>query len=660
MSPRRLKRLSRPLSIAIQVAIVVVIAGAIGAVGFIEYSAQPNFCLNCHVMEPYYESWATSSHKDVKCIECHYAPGIKAEAMGKLQAANQVVKYVTGSYGLRPWAEIDDAACLRSGCHTERLLEGEVDYFGVRFDHAHHLGELRQGKQLRCTSCHSQIVQGSHIAVTPTACYLCHFKAAEIEEQPVVGCIGCHPSPPRTISEGGFVIDHPQYVEDLTNCTSCHAEVISGSGNADPSRCVSCHAEEERLAEFENTELLHRVHIAGRKIECTQCHTLISHRIAPFSTVSQELDCFTCHRGAHEAQKRLYAGIAGHAAEAQPSAMFEAQVACTGCHELMAEVPGHGDVQTAGEATCLSCHGVRYANILPNWQREIDRRQAEVERVVSDAEVTLNTAPVRARGRADSLLRMARENVDIVRIGRAAHNVGHADQLLRAAVGFVEEAVAVGNLSYRVPQLDLGPAMDENACMACHMGVERQAVPFRSTTFGHERHVLFAGMECSDCHTSLEEHGGTTLASEASCDACHHPAIGGGNCAACHQGAGGAPPETMSLSAGDFSHTYHVEEMGFECSDCHSSTRMSAVETSCESCHEEHHQPETQCISCHRDGAQENHEREDHTLCFDCHDEPADQIDRWTRQVCLACHSDMVDHNAPDECADCHQMPPMQ
>jgi len=39
---------------------------------------------------------------------------------------------------------------------------------------------------------------------------------------------------------------------------------------------------------------------------------------------------------------------------------------------------------------------------------------------------------------------------------------------------------------------------------------------------------------------------------------------------------------------------------------------------------------------------------------------PVDQIDRWTRQVCLACHSDMVDHNAPDECADCHQMPPMQ
>ena len=115
-------------------------------VGFIEYSAQPAFCTNCHNMEPYYESWAESSHNGVPCIRCHYAPGIKAEAMGKLQAANQVVKYVTGAYGTKPWAEIEDAACLRSGCHTERKLEGDVDFEGINFDHASHMGELRRGK----------------------------------------------------------------------------------------------------------------------------------------------------------------------------------------------------------------------------------------------------------------------------------------------------------------------------------------------------------------------------------------------------------------------------------------------------------------------------------------------------------------------------------
>src|SRR5512145_92717 len=93
--PRRMGRLTHPLRIAIQLGILAVIVLAVGSVGFIEYSAQPSFCDNCHIMEPYYQSWATSSHNDVACIECHYAPGVKAEAMGKLQAANQVVKYIT-------------------------------------------------------------------------------------------------------------------------------------------------------------------------------------------------------------------------------------------------------------------------------------------------------------------------------------------------------------------------------------------------------------------------------------------------------------------------------------------------------------------------------------------------------------------------------------
>ena len=155
-SAKESKRRAR-LRLVVQGFILLVLLGGIGTVGFIEYSAQPSFCTNCHNMQPYYDSWATSTHNDVPCIRCHYAPGIKAEAMGKVQAANQVVKYVTGRYGTRPWAEIEDAACLRSGCHSTRKLEGELTFLGVRFDHRQHLTDLRRGKRLRCTSCHSQI-----------------------------------------------------------------------------------------------------------------------------------------------------------------------------------------------------------------------------------------------------------------------------------------------------------------------------------------------------------------------------------------------------------------------------------------------------------------------------------------------------------------------
>src|SRR5512134_2086562 len=211
--PQPRRRLSRVLRILVPVTILGVILLAVSTVGFIEYSARPSFCDNCHIMQPYYDSWKTSSHNQVACIKCHYAPGIRAEAMGKLQAANQVVKYVTGAYGMKPWAEIEDAACLRSGCHSERKVEGLVDYAGVSFDHTEHLGELRRGKQLRCTSCHSQIVQGEHLAVTPVTCFLCHFKDRPAGD-PVAGCTGCHPSPPRVVSPAGYVVDHAQYVRD--------------------------------------------------------------------------------------------------------------------------------------------------------------------------------------------------------------------------------------------------------------------------------------------------------------------------------------------------------------------------------------------------------------------------------------------------------------
>ncbi len=91
------QRVSRPVKILIQVGVLFVILAAVGTVGFIEYSAQPSFCNNCHLMDPYYESWPGSSHNNVKWIECQYAQGIKAEARGKLQAANPGVKSFTGN-----------------------------------------------------------------------------------------------------------------------------------------------------------------------------------------------------------------------------------------------------------------------------------------------------------------------------------------------------------------------------------------------------------------------------------------------------------------------------------------------------------------------------------------------------------------------------------
>lgn len=649
---RGLRRFAIPLRVLVQLAVLAVIFVAVSGVAFIEYSAQPVFCTNCHIMRPYYESWATSSHNDVPCIKCHYAPGIKAEAMGKVQAANQVVKYITGTYGLKPWAEIEDAACLRSGCHETRKLEGVVAYNGVRFDHAHHLGELRRGKQLRCTSCHSQIVQGDHVTVTPSTCFLCHFKDQPAGE-PIAGCVGCHTSPPRLVTQAGVVVDHPQYVEDLVTCTSCHNDVVLGSGSVDDARCFGCHNEPERIAEFENTTLMHRVHIAERNVECAQCHVPIEHRVVSLAPTF-DLDCASCHQRVHEAQQRLYAGVGGHGTENMPSAMFLARVSCRGCHGLPSEIAGHEQVNVAGEASCMSCHGIRYANVLPSWQEAIEGKLASVEAVVNGARQRLGSAPLQTRVAADSLLQLAAENVELVRVGRGAHNIGFADQLLRAALELVEEAVSTGSLAYTVPDVDLGPRVGENVCLQCHLGIERRAVPFESREFEHERHVVVGGLECTICHTSLDDHGRTTV-TISGCNECHHRQAEVMDCSRCHEG--GAPSGVLSLAAGNFPHQPH-RDAGLPCTQCHTPPAMSAAGLDCDTCHGLHHQPEATCLQCHRGGALDRHPGAVvHTNCTLCHGAKAEGIDRWTRQVCTACHADRTEHNAPADCVLCHQIP---
>jgi nitrate/TMAO reductase-like tetraheme cytochrome c subunit len=648
-----LRSLSRRAQITVQVGVGLVIVLLLGTVGFVEYSGQPSFCLNCHIMEPYYESWQTSSHNDVKCIECHYAPGIKAEAMGKFQAANQVVKYVTGSYGTKPWAEIEDAACLRSGCHSERKLEGVVAFQGIRFDHTQHLGELRRGKQLRCTSCHSQIVQGDHLAVTISTCNLCHFKDRPAD-QPIAGCTGCHRTLPRVESPAGFVVDHDQYVQDLTSCTGCHAEVTVGNGEAERDRCFTCHNRPERVAEFDDVTLVHQVHIAQHNVECQQCHTPIEHRLVALEATF-ELDCQGCHQRAHDEQRRMYAGIGGHGTEDMPSAMYQARVSCQGCHALPTEIRGHEEVQLAGEATCLSCHGIRYANILPAWQDGIRGRVTQVAGVVSAARRTLGSASVAGRAGADSLIRLAEENVEFVSRGKGAHNIAYADQLLVTAVDLVRDAVQLGRLPYRVPDVALGTSVGENVCLRCHLGQERRRVEFQGGPFDHAPHVL-GGMTCSNCHTSLDQHGGTTLTDRASCDGCHHRRVEPLVCGRCHEGPGGAPAAVRQTPIGQFSHTVH-REGGLPCAVCHTAPDMSPETSVCEGCHALHHQPEASCVACHAEGAMAIHPRVAHDGCEACHGERVAGITQWTRQVCTVCHVDRVEHNAPMDCVICHRIP---
>jgi hypothetical protein len=319
-------------------------------------------------------------------------------------------------------------------------------------------------------------------------------------------------------------------------------------------------------------------------------------------------------------------------------------------------VPGHAEVKRAGEATCLSCHGIRYVNILPSWQREIDRRRNEVESIVAAARQTLGGAPVRTRASADSLLRLAAENVSFIELGKGAHNVVYSDVLLRASLDLVREAVETAGLPYSMPPVDLGPELGANICLQCHLGIEEKTARVDGRTFDHEPHVARAGLECTQCHTQLEEHGGTMVADAATCNACHHATAEPSTCANCHTGPAGAPAQPVATAIGDFPHSTH-REAGLNCSVCHNAPDMSAAGLDCQTCHLLHHQTKNNCLACHRGGVQQIHPPVAHSGCSLCHGDGAAFISEWTRQVCTACHADKVEHNQGVDCHLCHTMP---
>lgn len=403
---------------------------------FVKFSTSSYFCGTCHIMKPYYRAWKNSTHNFVPCVDCHYPPGFVEEFKGKIQASAQVFKYITRTYGTKPYAEIEDSSCLRKGCHSRRLLEGRVKLKkGVVFDHRPHLLMMRRGRKLRCTSCHSQIVVGSHIAVTESVCFICHFKPEENgSPSPIGRCDICHTPPEGEISLGPFTYKHEDFVERGVECTKCHFQIVQGKGEVPREMCLVCHGEEEKLKKYNDHPFIHDLHVTERKVECFQCHTEITHRVST-DVAPLKNDCFTCHFNMHEAQYKLYSGTGGFNVEEMPSIMYTVKVDCGGCHIAPSEKGTssllHGSTLKPAEAACLNCHGKEYEGVLAEWRETVEKELRSFESEFNMARRMIKTNEL--SGEDLKKWEGAIFNYNLVKIGKGVHNVEYATALLDKA-----------------------------------------------------------------------------------------------------------------------------------------------------------------------------------------------------------------------------------
>lgn len=453
----------------------------------IEVTSTSSFCNSCHIMEPYYTSWKSSTHKDVQCVECHIPPGTTSYIAAKLNGLGQVVDDVLHRTSNKPSASVSALSCLRSGCHsTETLVSKKLDTGVFKFDHSKHLNQRHLGVEITCGTCHSHVKGEDHFQVNTDVCITCHlvdgvtygqtrFAGMESkvihlavrntantpkpdpehpsEKIPPSSCKACHEPPQGEITFQGMKFDHAQFLSFGATCESCHQGVTATPPPIEDGRCLECHS--FGLEKLKGSREMHTIHTLGEhKVECSSCHGSIRHGLAVQTSSLETFVCTRCHSDQHKVQRNTYfnLGASPHNAtasvpaiqakpgsEANPvSPMFLAHVDCTGCHVKPRPLDSRPDsgatVLIADASACDKCHQPGFGEkMIPLWQKGTKTLYDQIE---SDLKAS------QAKATSDPALAQASDILTKVRTDGSwgVHNPRYTQQLLDQANTLVQSA----------------------------------------------------------------------------------------------------------------------------------------------------------------------------------------------------------------------------
>lgn len=131
------------MGIGFGVAVVVITAGAMTYA----YAEEPSFCGGCHAMTDHYATWQASTHKNLKCSECHLPHEYPDKLVAKTETGVVDVYHQTlRDYALPQQIEITEKGqdylrqnCLR--CHEMTIANTSM----ISGDKT-------------CTTCHRELV----------------------------------------------------------------------------------------------------------------------------------------------------------------------------------------------------------------------------------------------------------------------------------------------------------------------------------------------------------------------------------------------------------------------------------------------------------------------------------------------------------------------
>jgi hypothetical protein len=534
-------------------------------------SESPVFCGVCHNMTVYVDSWKASSHKDVACIKCHYRPGFMNHLKGKWQDGQlSLVYFVTGKSPTKPHAEIDDASCLQSGCHKTSDLKNDMVFKNVLFSHPRHIEQMKRQKQLRCTTCHSQIVQGAHMTVTDVECFICHFYKTKDQTSYVTGCNTCHFEARGDIKVSeGFTFNHKRYIARGIKCDQCHTSVVSGDGHIQENACLQCHNKRHILEAKYTPEFLHQNHVTRHKVECFTCHSPIKHQISGFHYKGQATQaCSDCHNGGlHMNKVSMYMGKGAKLVGDRPNRMAAINMDCNVCH---------GTKAGSAASSCKLCHGDMTDGMVDRWRKLVKDGEDDLLR-----EITAARAVAGSKGsvKLQQALKDAQFNYEFIRMGNGIHNIVYTAQIVEATKTALKAAQSGEKAA---PQKE-----GQVSCMKlCHGQIESKKVAFGSVSFPHSAHIE-GDSSCLKCHTPYADHGNTVL---KGCSECHHgEGMGKVRCNDCHKPQAAMVKGSGVKGIGDAADTMAGK---VECVQCHTAEKQGkkgtaeTIKAACVSCHD--------------------------------------------------------------------------
>jgi len=291
--------------------LVIVAGGGVVAFKFYDFTQNnPKFCVSCHLMQPAYDAWAESEHKDVNCHDCHHLtipeqnrllvnfvlhrPDKVPERHGKVIVPWKYcaschwetddrypeAKKVNRSWGHAKHVFMEQIECAR--CHgyiTHRFTAEE------RFCVRCHEGKEVHGvgmEGLACLNCHTD--RTHDIRPDRAKCLFCHGgeKYAKILKEGDTLDVRHHEPDPGLV-EGATKIVLSDDAPMQFDCYKCHHPHTKA--RPDWSGCITCHPKIPNTGQ-------HGLHIETMGLNCSNCHEPHVWRV---TKAKAKKKCTQCH-----------------------------------------------------------------------------------------------------------------------------------------------------------------------------------------------------------------------------------------------------------------------------------------------------------------------------------------------------------------------------